>query len=93
VTTCHMLLLSGFVAHGEVCSIQHYVITFVSDLRQAGWWFSLATPVSSNNKTDRRYITGILLKVALNTITLPRLHCKLSYMLLYPYLNEYMKYC
>jgi len=84
-----MLLLSDFVTHGEVCSIQHYVITFVRDLWQAGRWFS---PVSSNNKTDRRYITGILLKVTLNTITLPRLYCKLSYMLLYPYLNEYMKY-
>jgi hypothetical protein len=59
VTTCHMLLLSVFVAHGEVCSIQHYVITFVRDLRQAGRWFSPVTPVSSNNKTDRRYITGI----------------------------------
>ena len=28
------------------------------------------TPVSSNNKTDRQDITEILLKVALNTITL-----------------------
>ena len=34
VTTCHMLLLSGFVAHGEVLSIQHYVIMLVSDLWQ-----------------------------------------------------------
>ena len=33
-----------------------------------GWWFS---PVSSSNKTDRDDITEILLKVALNTITLP----------------------
>jgi hypothetical protein len=32
----------------------------------AGRWFS---PVSSNNKTDLHYITEILLKVALNTIT------------------------
>ena len=29
------------------------------------WWFS---PVSSTNKTDRHDITGILLKVVLNTI-------------------------
>jgi hypothetical protein len=35
-----------------------------------GWWFSLGTPVSSTNKTDRHYIAEILLKVALNTITL-----------------------
>jgi hypothetical protein len=32
-----------------------------------GQWFS---PVSSTNKTDRHDITEILLKVALNTITL-----------------------
>ena len=36
----------------------------------AGRWVSLGTPVSSTNKTDRHYITEILLKVALNTITL-----------------------
>ena len=33
-----------------------------------GRWFSPCTPVSSTNKTDRHDITGILLKVALNTI-------------------------
>jgi hypothetical protein len=32
--------------------------------------FSLGTPVSSTNKTDHHDITEILLKVALNTITL-----------------------
>ena len=31
-------------AHGEVYSIQHYVIKFFSDL-----WFSLGPPVSSTN--------------------------------------------
>jgi hypothetical protein len=45
------------------------MIKFVSDLRQVGG-FSLGTPVSSTNKTDRHDITEILLKVALNTITL-----------------------
>ena len=35
-----------------------------------GRWFSPGTPLSSNNKTDRHDITEILLKVALNTITL-----------------------
>jgi hypothetical protein len=35
-----------------------------------GQWFSLVTPVSSTNKTDRHNITEILLKVALNTINL-----------------------
>jgi len=36
----------------------------------AGRWFSPGTSVSSTNKTDRHDITEILLKVALNTITL-----------------------
>jgi hypothetical protein len=53
--------------HGEVHSIQHYVIKFASDVRQ-GRWFSPSTPVSSTNKTDRHDITEILLEVALNTI-------------------------
>ena len=38
-----------------------------------GWWFSPGTPVSSTNKTDCHDITEVLLKVALNTITLPLL--------------------
>jgi hypothetical protein len=45
------------------------VIQFVSDLLQVSKWFSPGTPVSSTNKADR-YITEILLKVALNTISL-----------------------
>jgi hypothetical protein len=51
-------------AHGEVYSIQHYVIQFVSDLAFP------STPVFSTNKSDRHDITEILLKVALNTINL-----------------------
>jgi hypothetical protein len=51
--------------HGEVHSIQHYVIKFVSDLRQVG-----GSPVFSTNKTDCHDITELLLKVVLNTITL-----------------------
>ena len=35
-----------------------------------GRWFSPDTPVSSINKTDRQDIAEILLKVALNTMTL-----------------------
>ena len=35
-----------------------------------GSWFSRCTPVSCTNKTDRHNITEILLKEALNTITL-----------------------
>jgi hypothetical protein len=49
--------------HGEVYSIQHYVIKFVSDLL-----VSPDSPVSSTNKTDCKDITEILLTVALNAI-------------------------
>ena len=45
-------LLSDLNVHGKVYSIQHYVIKLVSDLRQS-LWFSLVTPVSTTNKTDR----------------------------------------
>ena len=48
--------------HGEVYSIQHCVIKFVSAR------FSLDPPVSSTNKTDRQDIAEMLLNVALNTI-------------------------
>ena len=37
-----------------------------------GGWFSLGTPVSSTDKTDRQDIPEILLKVALNTINHPK---------------------
>ena len=60
--------MSSNPAHGDVDSIQHNVIKFVSDLRQIGD-FPRDSPVSSTNKTDRNDITEILLKVALNTIT------------------------
>ena len=54
-------------SHGEVYSIQHYLIKFVSDLRQVGGfrW------VSSTNKTDHHGAFEILLKVALSTIIHP----------------------
>jgi hypothetical protein len=55
--------------HGEVYSIQHYVIQFSSALRHVGV-FPQGTPVSSTNKTDSHDITEILLKVALHTINL-----------------------
>ena len=59
-------------AHGEVYSIQHYVIKFVSDMRQICMWFTPRNLVSSTNKTDLQNITEILLKVALNTISLTK---------------------
>ena len=51
-------VVSSNPVHGEVYSIQHYVIKFDSDLRQVGG-FSLGTPVSSTNKTDHHDITEI----------------------------------
>ena len=45
--------------------VHHYVIKFVSDLRQVGGFF--CPLVSSTNKTDRHNITEIWLKEALNT--------------------------
>jgi hypothetical protein len=56
---------SSNTAPGEVYSIQHYVIKFVSDLRQVGGVlrvFRFPPPIKLTAK--------ILLKVALNTITL-----------------------
>ena len=61
--------VSSNPADGEVYSIQHYVIKFVSDMVQFG-----GTLVSSTNTTDCHDITEILLKVALNTITIALLH-------------------
>jgi hypothetical protein len=54
---------------GEVCSMQHYVIKFISDLRQVGG-FPRELRFSSTNTIDRHDIAEILLKVALNTLTL-----------------------
>jgi hypothetical protein len=56
-------------AHGDLYSIQHYVIKVVSDLRQVSG-FSPGPLVSSSSKTDCHNITEILLKVTLNIITL-----------------------
>ena len=61
-------IVSSNSVHGEVHSIQHYVIKF--SVFATGRWVSLCTPISSTNKTDRHDITEILLKVALNTINL-----------------------
>jgi hypothetical protein len=53
-------------AGGEVFSIQHYVIKFVSVLRHVGG-FSLGIPVFSTNKAVCHDIAKILLKVTFNT--------------------------
>ena len=51
--------VSGNPTDGELYSMQHDMIHFVSD----------SSPVSSTNKSDLQNITEILLNVALNTIT------------------------
>jgi len=55
-------ITTNVVSSSPAQVIHQYVIKFV--------WFSLGTQVSSTNKTYRPDITEILLKVALNTITL-----------------------
>ena len=57
--------VSSNPTHGDVYSIQHYVTKFGSDLRQVS-----SFPWISSNNIDHYDITEILLKVALNTITL-----------------------
>jgi len=76
-------LVSSNPVHGKVYSIQHYVIKFVSDLRQASG-FLRVLPVSSTNKTDCHDITEILLKVTLNTIN-PNSSTKLFILVTYTY--------
>jgi hypothetical protein len=61
--------LNGSRSMQEERKGQHRVIK-VCQWLVTGQWFSLGTLVSSTNKTDRHDITEILLKVALNTITL-----------------------
>jgi hypothetical protein len=58
-------VVSSNPVHGEVYSIKHYVIKFISDLRHV-------SPVFSTNKTDRHELTEIELKVALSTINLTK---------------------
>jgi hypothetical protein len=45
--------------HGEMYSIQHYVIKFASDLQQDGFLWVLS--ISSTNKNDRHDIIEIVL--------------------------------
>jgi hypothetical protein len=66
-------VVSSKTVHGEVYSIQYYVIKFVSDLLQIGG-FLVVLGVSFTNKSDRHNIAEIMLKVALNTINQPTNH-------------------
>ena len=62
IATC---IISAY--HHQSCEfesgrgIEHYVIKFISDLRQVDGFLRVST-----NKTDRHDITEVLLKVALN---------------------------
>ena len=60
--------MSSNPIYGEVCSKQHYVLKFVSDLRQVGGFLLVLRFRNSTNKTDSHDVTEILLKVALNII-------------------------
>ena len=65
-------IVSSNPAHGKVYLIQHYVIQFVSDLRQVcGFLWALRFPPPM--KLTAYNITEILLKVALNSYPNPLL--------------------
>jgi energy-converting hydrogenase Eha subunit E len=49
---------------------------------EAGWWFSPGTLISSTNKSDRHDITEILLKIALNTISIALLCIETTFSIL-----------
>ena len=57
-------VVSSNTVYGEVYSVQHYVIKFVSDFQQVGGFLRF----SSTKKTDRHDRTEILLKVELSTL-------------------------
>ena len=61
-------VVSSNPAQGDVYSIQHYVIKFVSDLRQVGGFLRLLR-FPPPLKLTPQYITETLLKVTLSTIS------------------------
>ena len=74
-TTCAISAYHHLSCEFELRSWQHILHTTLCDKvcqwLAVGRWLSPGTPVSSTNKTDHPDITKILLKVALNTITIP----------------------
>ena len=60
----------------------------VCQLLATGQWFS---PVSSTNKTDRHFITEILLKVALNTITQPLTVYRNQYPIISSFITRFVR--
>jgi hypothetical protein len=67
ISAYHRLCCEFKPSSGKVYSIQHYVIKFVSDLRQLGGVHQVLR-FPPPNKTDHHDIAEIFLKVALNTI-------------------------
>jgi len=65
-----IIVVSPTPVHGEVYSIQQYVIKFVSDLRQVSV-FSGYSSFLHTKKLTPHDITEMLLKGALNTINQP----------------------
>ena len=65
-------VVSSNPSDGEVYSMQHYVIKFVSDLRQLGVFLRVLR-VFSTNKTDRHDIAEIVFKLVLNTVHLTKI--------------------
>ena len=59
-------VVSSNPVHGELCSMQHYVIKFIIDLRQVGGFLRVLR--FATNITDLHDIAEMLLKVLLITI-------------------------
>ena len=73
--------------HSEVYLVQHYVIKFVSDLRQVGSFLRVhrfPPPL----KTDSHDITEILLKVVLNTINPNQTNMGLFQVTFFPFIFD-----
>jgi hypothetical protein len=58
-------VVSSNPAHSEVYLTHHYVINFISDLRQVGGFFGVST-----NKTDGHDVSELLLNMTINSITI-----------------------
>jgi hypothetical protein len=73
--------------------MQHYVIKFVSDLRQLSGFLSVLLfplPIKLTSTIQLKFCNFvILLKVALNTITQPSLHT-LQFFLMKPVVSDHM---
>jgi hypothetical protein len=79
ISVCSWVKNESSICHHSFCEFESHSWRGVLDTTLcdkvcqwlvAGRWFFPGPPVSSTNKTDRHDITEILLKVALNIITL-----------------------